>query len=1020
MYGKRPLRVIAAAAVLAAAAATGPAASTAQAAPTAEVVIPPATSDLPVRSTLLNTGPHGHLRHEAGRGTVWRAYGAATDVQLDSVESHAGDDFQRGTGSDVVARLLESPRRVELRDMVAGGTVTVPVPADHSYVGAFGRHVLTRDSLGDGMRFHVLDMETGQLRDRLVEGVPAGIHSYAVLPGLGDAGGLVMALPGAGNVWLDVTLGRVVPIGNDEELATRRFALTPDRLLIWSGGQVSVYARGDLDTPERTVPLPEGDARLLGMVGGELVVARHDPALGQPDEYLPVWRVEARPLDGGAVRTLLARSSGRATFTPDGGLLVHGGASMSEWGVQALRADAAGRATVSREIPVQVKAVANTVHQLSFRQGRLTSVEASAAAGLTGLHTRTVEQSGGVPAAGERKDRGWVPEQPVACFQSYCPTFVETGDGRVAYGGRTPVWGEPVVPLHRLAEGNRLPATRIDTGTGYAGFVGAWGRWAVVRASTADGSGSTRVVDLDTGKVVRTLPVHGLSLSGTTLWTTEGSSAVGYDIRTGGETQSAYLPGCMLDGATAIGRWLLWNCAGSRNDEGIFDLQTRTITPLGIGYGAGAQLGDGFVVYPAGGSLKLKDLRDGGTVRTLTDDRVSYQPWAVDPATGAVAWTDTRNAVHLVGSGVAPSASAVLDSDVPVAQAVNGGAAPWRPRWWLSTPTASWKLTVRSATSGTAMRTLSGGTARGLVAAAWDAKDDSGRLVVSGAYTWTLTAEAADGRAAATASGTVTLTGAGAVRRDHAGLSGPDGVGDLVSLSSSGAIAFRHGNGTGGLAGATTGSGWSTSAVVVPFGDLNGDRCNDVLVRLGGELRAYRPGCGRAPTPTTAYTSLGAVWAQFNVLTSPGDLTGDGRPDLVARQASTGDMYLYADNGAGGLKARGKIGTNWKLYRAIFGAGDLNGDGIGELLAVDGANSLWRYDGTAAGTVKPRVLVFGNKWATGRNAFVGVGDLNKDGKADLLSRNAAGDLLRNSGNGAGSFGSTVKIGTGWQGYKGLF
>lgn len=104
----------------------------------------------------------------------------------------------------------------------------------------------------------------------------------------------------------------------------------------------------------------------------------------------------------------------------------------------------------------------------------------------------------------------------------------------------------------------------------------------------------------------------------------------------------------------------------------------------------------------------------------------------------------------------------------------------------------------------------------------------------------------------------------------------------------------------------------------------------------------------------------------------------------------------------------------------MFGAGDLSGDGIGDLLAVDGTNQLWRYDGTAAGTVKPRVLVFGNNWATGRNAFVGVGDITGDGKSDLVSRNAAGDLLRNSGNGAGSFGSTAKVGTGWQGYKGLF
>ncbi|MCX4583931.1 hypothetical protein [Streptomyces sp. NBC_01481] len=50
----------------------------------------------------------------------------------------------------------------------------------------------------------------------------------------------------------------------------------------------------------------------------------------------------------------------------------------------------------------------------------------------------------------------------------------------------------------------------------------------------------------------------------------------------------------------------------------------------------------------------------------------------------------------------------------------------------------------------------------------------------------------------------------------------------------------------------------------------------------------------------------------------------------------------------------------------MFGAGDLNGDGFGYLLTVDGADALWRYDGTAGGTLKARVLVFGTNWATGR------------------------------------------------------
>jgi hypothetical protein len=70
-----------------------------------------------------------------------------------------------------------------------------------------------------------------------------------------------------------------------------------------------------------------------------------------------------------------------------------------------------------------------------------------------------------------------------------------------------------------------------------------------------------------------------------------------------------------------------------------------------------------------------------------------------------------------------------------------------------------------------------------------------------------------------------------------------------------------------------------------------------------------------------------------------------------------------------------KIASKWTGYKKILGAGDLNGDGYGDLLVQDRSNGLWRYDGT---------------------------------------------VWRNNGNGKGSFGGRTKIATGWQGYKGLF
>lgn len=260
-----------------------------------------------------------------------------------------------------------------------------------------------------------------------------------------------------------------------------------------------------------------------------------------------------------------------------------------------------------------------------------------------------------------------------------------------------------------------------------------------------------------------------------------------------------------------------------------------------------------------------------------------------------------------------------------------------------------------------------------------------------------------------------------AAPRDHAGAGAtPDGVGDLLTLNSSGSLTIQHGSGTGAFSGKTSGSVWSTSVKAIPFGDVNGDRCNDVLVRMtDGTLRAYRPGCGKAVTPSTSYVSLGTGWNQYDLLTSPGDVSGDGRADLITRNSSTGAVYLHKGTSDGKLAARVKLYDNWKAYKKIVGVGDLDGDGHGDLLAQDSSNELWRYSGTGTGKFAARVKLF-NDWGASYNSVIGVGDITRDGKADLVSRDTSGTLWRNSGDGKGSFTGRVKIATGWQGYKALF
>ncbi|WP_031159456.1 FG-GAP-like repeat-containing protein [Streptomyces durhamensis] len=203
---------------------------------------------------------------------------------------------------------------------------------------------------------------------------------------------------------------------------------------------------------------------------------------------------------------------------------------------------------------------------------------------------------------------------------------------------------------------------------------------------------------------------------------------------------------------------------------------------------------------------------------------------------------------------------------------------------------------------------------------------------------------------------------------------------------------------------------WADTARVVPFGDADGDRCNDLVVRLpGGETRLYTPVCGGLPAPDSAYRRLARDWSGYDTLLSSGDQTGDGRPDLLARDARTGDLYLYALDGTDGFLPRKKIRSAWTGYKRVIGAGDLNGDGIGDVLALDTSGELWRYDGTRSGTLRDRVLVF-KDWGGSYQDVVGAGDVDGDGRGDLVSRDTSNRLWLNAGTGTGTFRSRVQAG----------
>ena len=219
----------------------------------------------------------------------------------------------------------------------------------------------------------------------------------------------------------------------------------------------------------------------------------------------------------------------------------------------------------------------------------------------------------------------------------------------------------------------------------------------------------------------------------------------------------------------------------------------------------------------------------------------------------------------------------------------------------------------------------------------------------------------------------------------------PSSRADLLMISSDGRLRRYPVSGSGLGRPITLGRRPSTDTHVINAGDWNGDGYQDVIVRTGaGKFLLLRG--------TKSGTLAAGVDMRFTAdvrsMTSIGDANRDRFPDLAVISRA-GNLWLFYGDGRTGRKQTRRIATHWSGHDWLRGVGDWNRDGRPDLVSVVG-DTLWLHRGTANGLAKPVSL--GRGWSAVA-AITSIGDVDGDGRSDILARRRDGRLLLYRGDG---------------------
>ncbi|MFE0649266.1 FG-GAP-like repeat-containing protein [Streptomyces sp. NPDC059534] len=316
-------------------------------------------------------------------------------------------------------------------------------------------------------------------------------------------------------------------------------------------------------------------------------------------------------------------------------------------------------------------------------------------------------------------------------------------------------------------------------------------------------------------------------------------------------------------------------------------------------------------------------------------------------------------------------------------------------KWFLNRGNADYRVTLRHVRTGKSITVARPQVGSDLVAHLdWrgDLFSESGPVpdlsAYNGAYTWEITSKPLNGIGdPITAQGTFTV-----VRKANPHDFDDNGSPDLLSRDTSG-VLWRDSTFDSPYTRQITShrsrisGGWQIYDRIEAAGDIAGSTVGDLVARdKAGVLWLYQ-GDGRGSFATR--TRIGGGWQVYDQIAAGSDLNVDGRPDLVATDKA-GVMWLYKGTGkaTAPYADRVRVGAGWSIYNQLTATGDMYGVDApaGDLVARDKAGVLWLYEGDGRGSFRTRIRI-----SAGWNVLsdiVGSGDVNRDGIPDLVARDA--------------------------------